>query len=168
MQQWRSKMVFIALLAGACAAEQKAPAQVPGNAEEAADPAWEPEPKFDDSTPNSTEGVQEPASKERQAPVFTEGMTVQQAMNAVSSDYDFIGIEEDVLAKPLREMEVFSPCKLKPSDKFTVKIAVWDGRVVGADVKSTNKALAQCIDGAVRKIEYKEKVESINTVELSL
>jgi hypothetical protein len=62
----------------------------------------------------------------------------------------------------------YRECKLTPNDHFTVRIAVWDGRVVGADVMAKVPAKKDCIERAVRAIEYKEKVHAINTVEYTL
>lgn len=137
----------------------------PAPHEEVADPSWE--------TGDNAGAEEEPATEseqtqsERKKPEFTEGMGVEQAISAVPEDYQYIGLDQEVLAKPLTQLETYQECKVKQTDKFKVRIAVWDGKVVGADVTSRNKALAQCIDGVVRKLEYKDRVESINTVEYS-
>lgn len=134
--------------------------------EEAADPSWETgEPNAQNN--ERTEVPEEQPTGERKKPEFTEGMTVDAAIAAVPEDYEYIGLDQDVLAKPLTQLDTYKDCKVKQSDKFKVRIAVWDGKVVGANVTSNNKALAQCIDGVVRNLEYKDRVESINTVEYS-
>lgn len=161
--------MLLAMTLGACggsAASPEYPTE-PAPKEEDSDPSWE----TGDSKPNdadqpSTEPA-EAAPGERKKPEFTEGMTVDQAISAVPEDYEYIGLDQEVLAKPLTQLDTYKDCKVKQSDKFKVRIAVWDGRVVGANVTSHNKALAQCIDGLVRKLEYKDRVESINTVEYS-
>jgi hypothetical protein len=138
----------------------------PPSKEEAADPSWETEdPNAQNSEP--AEAPEEQPTGERKKPEFTEGMTVDAAIAAVPEDYEYIGLDQDVLAKPLAQLDTYQECKVKQSDKFKVRIAVWDGKVVGANVTSHNKVLAQCIDGVVRKLEYKDRVESINTVEYS-
>lgn len=149
---------------GGAAPEPEYPSEPTPN-EEAADPSWETE----ESTGESPEPEAEPEQPtgERKKPEFTEGMGVDDAIAAVPEDYEYIGLDQDVLAKPLTQLETYKECKVKQSDKFKVRIAVWDGRVVGANVTSPNKNLAQCIDGVVRKLEYKDRVEAINTVEYS-
>lgn len=153
-----------------CGAEEKKPVEYPPTStvvprEEAADPSWD----TGDRAPveEDEDDAAQPASAERPKPQFTEGMSVNQAISAVPTHYDYIGIEQEVLAKPLVDIETYKECKVTPNDRFTVKIAVWDGRVVGADVKASTPAKQQCIDRVVRAIEYKERVESINTVEYS-
>ncbi len=152
----------------ACGGEQKSPAYPTEGSrrEEQADSSWETEDPVAapeaDSTPN------EQPKGEPKKPEFTEGMGVEEAISAVPEDYEYIGLDQEVLAKPLMQVETYKECNVKPSDKFKVRIAVWDGRVVGANVTSPNKNLARCIDGVVRKLEYKDRVESINTVEYSL
>ncbi len=141
------------------------PAEYPAGppaAEEQPDPSWETEEPGGTAEP-AEESASTPEAKKK--PVFTDGMGVEDAISAVPSDYEYIGIDQEVLAKPLTQLDTYKECKVKPSDKFKVRIAVWDGKVVGANVTSSNKALAQCIDGVVRRIEYKDKVESINAVE---
>lgn len=168
---WTRKLWVHGLVAGLCACgggtkQPEYPAESSPR-EEAADPSWETGEArgAEDGEPRSEAEPETPA--ERKAPTFTEGMSVDEAISAVPEDYEFIGLDQDVLAKPLTQPETYQDCKLKQSDKFKVRLAVWDGRVVGADVKSPNKALAQCIDGVVRKLEYRDRVEAINTVEYS-
>lgn len=169
---WTRKLWVHGLVAGlcACGGGTKEP-EYPADSlprEEAADPSWETgegagakeSESRSEAEPAQTSGV-------RKAPTFTEGMSVDEAISAVPEDYEYIGLDQDVLAKPLTQPETYQDCKLKQSDKFKVRLAVWDGRVVGANVTSPNKALAQCIDGVVRKLEYKDRVEAINTVEYS-
>jgi hypothetical protein len=132
--------------------------------EEAPDEDW-------DTGERSAEPVNDNAkhneSEEPKQPEFKAGMSVNDAIAAVPSHYDYIGLDEDVLAKPLRNLDTYKPCNVTQSHHFTVRIAVWDGDVVGADVKAPNKTLAECIDQVVRNLKYKEKAESINTVEYS-
>lgn len=157
----------------ACGGGEEKPPGVPppsgDGPEEAADPGW------DTGGPPASEGVApEPAAvpsesggeAERKEPEFAAGMSVNEAIAAVPSHYDYVGIDQEVLAKPLLSMDTYKECKVSQGHRFKVRIAVWDGRVVGADVDAKgNKKLAECIDGVVRKLEYKEKVKSINTVE---
>jgi hypothetical protein len=156
---------LVAALAVACGEPQPAafPSQ-PAATDEQPDPGWETEESAADNDDAVAEEVA-PAPEGKKKPEFKEGMGVEEAISAVPSDYEYVGLDQDVLAKPLTQLETYQECKVKPSDKFKVRIAVWDGKVVGANVTSTNKVLAQCIDGVVRRLEYKDKVESINTVE---
>lgn len=168
-------MGFSAVIAGlivACGGSEPEPGVPPpsgGGPEEAPDEGWdtggrtpaaEPEPTPDTGSEGDPEA--------RKEPEFTEGMSVNDAIAAVPSYYEYVGIEPDVLAKPLVDIETYKECKVGQNSHFTVKVAVWEGRVVGADVVAKgNPSLAQCIDSVVRKLEYKEKVKSINTVEFS-
>lgn len=154
---------------GVTACAEAKPAEYPSGppaAEEPPDPSWETE---EPTSANEEAPAEESPSEapEKKKPVFTDGMGVEEAISAVPSDYEYIGIDQEVLAKPLSQLETYKECKVKPSDKFKVRIAVWDGKVVGANVSSPNKVLAECIDGVVRRLEYKDKVESINSVEYS-
>lgn len=151
---------------GACGGTKQPQYPTEGAArEEAADPSWETgDPP---AAADETEAQPAQAVGERKKPEFTEGMGVDEAISAVPEDYEYIGLDQDVLAKPLTQLDTYAECKVKQSDKFRVRIAVWDGKVVGANVSSPNKTLAQCIDGVVRKLEYKDRVEAINTVEYS-
>lgn len=146
--------------------EPTVPPPAPPSAEEAADPTWDPNPvaEAESEEPTPDENVQVASRAE---PEFTPGMSVNEAIAAVPSHYDFVGIDADVLAKPLQDAALYEPCKVSSSSRFTVRLAVWDGRVVGADVKAPNPDLERCIDGVVRQLEYKERAKSINTVEFS-
>jgi hypothetical protein len=158
----------------ACGGSQERPGVPPPaeeGPEEESDESWETEPDRTSSEPEEESGSEpsESASEAPKEPVFTEGMSVNDAIAAVPSHYEFIGMEQEVLAKPLVDVATYKECNVNQSTHFTVRIAVWNGKVVGADVSAKgNKKLEQCIDGVVRKLEYKEKVESINTVEFSL
>jgi hypothetical protein len=156
--------VMVGLLA--CGGEQKQPEippPPPPGAEEAPDPEWD----TGDAPPAADEEpAPEPstAATERKEPEFKPGMSVNEAIAAVPSHYEFVGIEQEVLAKPLQNLDTFKECKVTQNDHFKVKLAVWDGKVVGADVTAA-PAKKECIDRVVRAIEYKEREKSINTVE---
>jgi hypothetical protein len=159
----------VVVLALGCGGEQKQPAvppPPPPQGEEASDPDWDTgdaPPVQDSDAPPEPEPQPEAEPKE---PEFKPGMTVNEAISAVPSHYEYVGIEQEVLAKPLQNLDTFKDCKLTQNDHFKVKLAIWDGRVVGADVNA-QPAKKECIDRVARTIEYKEKVKSINTVELS-
>lgn len=109
------------------------------------------------------------ASQDGQAdvkPKFTPGMSVDQAINAVPMGADRIDVDQETLGKPLEDMKTYKPCKLRRSQHFNVRVAVWDGKAVGVDVetKPKNARLAKCIDAQIRKLTWKDAVESLNTV----
>lgn len=173
--QFASALCGSALLAvvacGGSEPDPKVPPPPGEGAEEAPDDSWDTGPSRTTTASEEMEGDEPAASapEERKTPEFTDGMSVNEAIAAVPSHYEFIGMEQEVLAKPLVDVETYKECKVNQSTHFTVRIAVWNGKVVGADVDAKgNKKLAECVDGVVRKLEYKEKVESINTVEFSL
>ncbi len=163
-------VVGVVLGAVACGGEKKEPQFPPpapaSSGEERPDPSWdtgenrnyEPEPE-PEPEPKSGE-------EELEKPEFKPGMSVNEAISAVPSYYDYVGIDQEVLAKPLTNPDTYKECNVTPNDHFKVKIAVWNGKVVGADVEAT-PAKKDCLDRVVRSIEYKEQVESINTVEYS-
>jgi len=112
---------------------------------------------------NPSEGSQAKSAAE---PEFKEGMSVNDAINAVPPATDRENIEPEVLGKPLQEPKVYEPCKLGGA-RFKLKVAVWDGRAVGIDVSTTpnNPKLAECIKTEVAKVTWPDKVKSLNTVE---
>lgn len=151
---------------GGPAEEPRVPPPAPPPGEEAADPTWNPDP-VSQTVSEEAEPADEAAPPQRQEPQFTPGMSVNDAIAAVPSHYDFVGLDAEVLAKPLQDPALYEPCKVTNRSRFTVRLAVWDGRVVGADVKAEDPNLARCIDGLVRQLEYQERALSINTVEFS-
>jgi hypothetical protein len=118
-------------------------------------------------TDSDSEESSETAAEE--APTFTPGMSVEQAMNAVPSTVQRIHIEEEALAEPLKDPEVYEPCKLKGHEHFSIRVAVWQGKAVGLDVttKPANPELESCLRTQIDRLEWKDKVESLNTVEFN-
>ncbi len=164
-------LVGLLLVVAGCGGGEQPPPAVPppppaDTTVEAADPSWDTgEGTSADEPPPEPEPSAEPA--ERKEPEFKPGMSVNDAISAVPSDYDYIGLDQEVLAKPLMDIETYKECQITPNDHFKVKIAIWMGKVVGADVKAATPAKTECIERVVRALEYKEQVESINTVEYS-
>jgi hypothetical protein len=157
------------VLAVGCGGEQKQPEippPPPPQGEEASDPDWDTgdAPPASDESDEANKPAADAPPAELKEPEFKPGMSVNEAIAAVPSHYEFVGIEQEVLAKPLQNLDTFKECKLTQNDHFKLKLAVWDGRVVGADV-TAQPAKKECIDRVVRTIEYKEKEKSINTVE---
>jgi hypothetical protein len=120
-------------------------------------------PKASDEGPSETASSEPPPVKE---PEFTEGMSVNEAINAVPMDTPTTNLEPEVLAKPLSDEKLYEPCKVGTT-KFKLKVAVWDGRAVGVDAITTpkNDKLAECIKAAVRQVTWPDKVRSLNLVE---
>jgi hypothetical protein len=156
------------VVVAACGGGEKEPDFPPSppadTTEEAADPSWATETP---ASEESTEAEPEAAPEELAKPEFTPGMTINQAINAVPTHYDYVGLDPEVLAKPLMNIETYKECKVTEADKFKVKLAIWDGKVVGADVTASTPAKKECIERVVRALEYEEQVESVNTVEYS-
>lgn len=113
---------------------------------------------------SSESGPSEPAPAKE--PEFKDGMSVNEAINAVPMDTPTTNLEPEVLAKPISDANLYEPCKVGTA-KFKLKVAVWDGRAVGVDATTTpkNDKLAECIKAAVRQVSWPDKVRSLNTVE---
>jgi hypothetical protein len=100
-------------------------------------------------------------------PKFTPGMSVDEAIAAVPRGSEFLGIDREALGRPLSDPELYKPCKLTAAQHFNLRVAVWDGRAVGIDVSSKNKALSECIYRQVQQVEWSDKVKAINTVDFT-
>jgi len=100
-------------------------------------------------------------------PEFKEGMSVDEAINAVPQGTARVTIEPDELAVPLKDPKVYEPCKPAANAHWTIRVAVWDGKAVGLDITTQppNKRLSECIAEQIRKITWRDKVASLNTVE---
>ncbi|HEY6724698.1 MAG TPA: hypothetical protein VI197_11735 [Polyangiaceae bacterium] len=101
-------------------------------------------------------------------PEFTENMSVSDAIKAVPPNADRLEIEEDRLAEPLADGDLYEPCKLG-NGHFKARVAVWNGRAVGVDIETSpqNPQLARCLNQKIRELEWDDKVRSLNTVEYS-
>ncbi|MCK6534947.1 MAG: hypothetical protein L6Q84_18390 [Polyangiaceae bacterium] len=166
-------VVCFAIVLAACGGSPP-PAQAPEPApsEPTPEPAAEPsvEPKGDDDsgegkgggTGGSGEG--KPAAGE---PSFKEGGSVDEAINAVPQGTPRVNVEQDHLAKPLMDENLYKPCKLSPAQHFKLKVAIWDGKAVGIDLNATpkNDKVVACIKQQINGITWKDKVKSLNTVE---
>ena len=98
-------------------------------------------------------------------PEFKDGMSVNDAINAVPQGTPRENIDQETLGEPLKEQKTWASCKLTPADHFSITVAVWNGRAVGVDVDSKNKAKTDCIKQAVRAVVWRDKVKSLNTVQ---
>lgn len=168
---WLLGSLAVPLALAACGGgAQEAPA--PETPEPVVEPAQEtqsapePEPEADqEAAPGETE-AKKPAAAE---PKFEPGMSVEQAISAVPQSGQRLEIEQEILSEPLLNPALYEPCKLRASDHFTVRVAVWNGKAVGLDVttKPKNEKLASCLREQITALEWREKVASLNTVEYS-
>ena len=122
------------------------------------------EPKTDEG--EGDEPAEEPKA-DAQEPEFKEGMTVDEAIAAVPQGVERVNVDQESLGKPLMDEKLYEPCKLKPTQHFKLRVAVWDGRAVGMDVTSqpVNKKLEECVKEQIAKLSWTKKVKSLNTVE---
>lgn len=121
------------------------------------------DPSREQSPAKSVEG--EPMGAD---PTFTDSMTVDEAIQAVPPDADRLNIEQERLAEPLQQSDLYEPCKLG-AGHFKARVAVWNGRAVGVDIETQpqNPKLARCLDQQIREVKWSDKVRSLNTVEYS-
>jgi hypothetical protein len=101
-------------------------------------------------------------------PVFSDGMSVDEAIKAVPQGAERSNIDAETLGKPLQEFTLYEPCK-PGTAHFKLRIAVWDGHVVGIDASSTpkNDKLVACIKDRLKTVTWQAHVKSLNTVEYS-
>jgi hypothetical protein len=132
---------------------EPAPAPTP-----AAEPAPAPPPKEEPK----------PAKPAVAEPVFTDGMSVADAIKAVPQGAERSNIDQETLAIPIQNTDVYEPCKPGPV-RIKLKIAVWDGKAVGLDVTATpkNDKVAACVREQILKLSWKARVKSLNIVEYS-
>jgi hypothetical protein len=152
----------VVLVAAACGTPS---AKTPGQAEELPD-------EVGDEVEQSTvpaEGKKHKGDEANKGPAgepeFKDGMSVNDAINAVPQGTTRENIDQETLGEPLKDQKTWATCKLTPADHFKITVAVWNGRAVGVDVDSRNKA--DCIKQAVRAVVWRDKVKSLNTVEYS-
>lgn len=98
---------------------------------------------------------------------FPENASVAEAVAAVPRGTPRANLDAETLAEPLQNEKLWEPCKVG-AQHFKLKVAVWNGRAVGVDVSTANKALASCVEKQVRSIEWRDKVRSLNSVEYSM
>lgn len=97
-------------------------------------------------------------------PDFKEGGSVNEAINAVPQGLPRENMEQEVLDKPLLDTSLYAPCKLTPANHFEIKFAVWNGKIVGMDIKSTpkNAKLEACVREQAMRATWREKTKSLN------
>jgi hypothetical protein len=143
------------------------PAQVPDAEASAPVDAAPPPPP----APVAEEPQEEPKPVEKPAapePVFTEGMSVAEAIKAVPQGAERANIDQETLSKPIQDFALYEPCK-PGAAKVKMNIAVWDGKAVGLDVTATpkNDKLVECIKERLKGVSWQARVKSLNTVEYS-
>jgi hypothetical protein len=119
----------------------------------------------DGSASKGADEEEEETKKPPPEPEFTEGMSVNEAMNAVPPGIERLNIDQEVLGRPLADPKTYEPCKLRAQDHFKLKVAIWDGRAVGIDIEAKNKKLAECIRQQISQLKWRDKAKSLNTVE---
>ncbi len=160
------------ILASACGGSEH-PAAAPSTGEEAApsstaegSPA--PSASANEASPKPSDAA-EPAPAAKQevpTPAFKENGSVRDAVNAVPQGTPRLNIEQEALARPLNNPDLYEPCK-PGNAHFKAKVAVWDGKAVGLDLTTTpkNQKFADCIAERIRSLTWPDKVKSLNTVE---
>jgi hypothetical protein len=169
--------VFGLFLQGCCSCPQSAEspsAAVEGPATAADAPAAPPVEAAPASAPAAAEPVAaappkeepKPAKPAVAEPTFTEGMSVADAIKAVPQGSERANIDQETLAMPIQNPDVYEPCKPGPV-RIKLKIAVWDGKAVGLDVTATpkNDKVAACVRDQINKLSWKARVKSLNIVE---
>lgn len=142
------------------------PPQAPDAEAPAADVAPPPAPKPDAV---AEEPKEEPKPAEKPAvaePVFTDGMSVAEAVKAVPQGAERANIDQETLSKPIQDFAVYEPCN-PGTAKIKMKIAVWDGKAVGIDLTATpkNDKLVTCLKDRIKGLTWQAHVKSLNTVE---
>lgn len=146
--------------------------QAPAASPDPVEPVDEPvaaEPKSE--APSAEEPAEgeggETAPKVAAEPQFTDDMSVDEAINAVPQGSERMNLDPEALGKPLMDMNVYKPCKLAPSLRFKIRVAVWDGRAVGVDVTSTpkNDKAVGCVKEQIKGLKWKDAIKSLNTVD---
>ncbi|MBX3125816.1 MAG: hypothetical protein KF718_03840 [Polyangiaceae bacterium] len=141
-----------------------------GPAEPAKVPEPEPELPVEPDIAPEPEGEPEPEPDKPSAaePEFPENAGVEEAIAAIKQGGTRENLDADALGTPLMNMKLYEPCKPKPNQKVTIRVAIWDGRAVGVDVSVGPKGddkLASCIKEQIRTVTWRDKVKSLNTVD---
>lgn len=154
------------LLVGCGGGAPEAQSAPTGTEEESSEAAVPPAVEEEQTEPEEEAEAAPPPAVE---PEFRPGMSVEEAISAVPQSAQRVNIEQEVLAAPLMRMELYEPCKVSGSQKFKLRVAVWDGRAVGIDVSSQpkNEQLDACLRQQIEGVTWADKVKSLNTVEFS-
>jgi hypothetical protein len=163
-------ILLVASAIGACGGSTPGAEEPESEYDDTEDMVGESEPAGGQS--DETEGSEAEGGGEKAAaaePEFKDGMSVDDAINAVPQGTPRVNIDTDRLSEPLRKPELYEPCKLAAAQHFSVRVAVWNGKAVGIDIdtKPPNQRVAECIDKQIRETTWDDKVKSLNTVEYS-
>lgn len=103
-------------------------------------------------------------------PEFKDGMSVDEAINAVPQGTERLNVDQEALGKPLMDANLYKPCKLAPSQHLKIRVAIWEGKAVGIDVTPTpkNDKAASCVKEQIKTVTWKDKVKSLNTIDYAL
>jgi len=137
------------------------------------DPDWYDSGSGDSASGDKADGSQSSPKKKAkkeaggtnaEEPAFKEGMSVNDAINAIPQGLPRVNVDQEDLNAPLMEPDFYKQCKLSPAQHFTIKFAVWDGRAVGIDITTSpvNKNMEKCLHGLVASYTWKDKVKSLN------
>lgn len=165
-----ASLALLASLVTACAGKNKPEADAPSRDEKSYydDTSSRPSSKSrsSDSGDESAGSMTKVGNQEPAEPVFTEGMSVDEAIKAVPPGAERRNIDQETLGKPLQDLSLYESCK-PGSARFKVRVAVWNGKAVGIDVAGTpkNDKLAACIKGKIGEVTWEKKVKSLNTIE---
>ena len=166
---WFSWVGVLLVGCGCACGGAAAPAEAPVAEPEAPAADTPSEPKAE--TAEAAEPKPEPKPEKASAaePVFTDGMSVAEAVKAVPQGMERANIDQETLSKPIQDFALYEPCK-PGSARLTLKIAVWEGRAVGIDVTSSpkNDKLVACVKDRIKGLKWQAKVKSLNTVDYQL
>lgn len=165
-------LVFCLLAAVACGGSQKS-AESPDSygGDEFGDAGKDFEPTVEDEGPPKAaedEADEKESSNAKEEalpePQFVDGGSVDQAINAVPQGLPRENMEEEEINKPLLDMSIYSPCKLSANQHFTIKFAIWQGKVVGLDLTTTpkNAKAEECLREVVSRVSWRDKAKSLN------
>jgi hypothetical protein len=155
-----------------CCGGSATPAESPASEAEApvVVEAPAPPPTTDSSNTDEPEPKPEPKPEKPAAaePVFTDGMSVAEAIKAVPQGAERANIDQETLSKPIQDFALYEPCK-PGAAHLKLKIAVWDGKAVGIDVTATpkNDKLVACVKDRIKGLTWQAHVKSLNTVDYS-
>jgi hypothetical protein len=162
--------VLAASVALACAGKSKPSSHAPERDESSyyddSSPSSSHKPRSDESGDEPSDSVTKVKNQEPAEPVFSENMSVDEAIRAVPPGAERRNIDQETLGKPLQDLSLYEACK-PGSARFKVRVAVWNGKAVGIDLTVTpkNEKLADCIKGKIREVTWEKKVKSLNTIE---
>jgi hypothetical protein len=124
----------------------------------------EPAEKSEKSGDDSSESMTRVKNQEPPEPVFTEGMSVDEAIKAVPPGIERRNIDQETLGKPLQDLSLYESCK--PAH-FKARVAVWNGKAVGVDITTTpkNDKVLACLKDKIQNVTWEKKVKSLNTFE---